>query len=117
MRRTYWLVPSLPALIWALSLPANAQSVPFAGQGDSFLNRLAASGGNQWAQGQMQGQAVAQGMKDLVEIMQTNGHDPQRAMMTYLQTPRGQQVANIPGALPALIQNFNAMMALPSARR
>jgi hypothetical protein len=60
---------------------------------------------------------VAQGMRDLAEIMETNGHDPQRAMMTYLQTPRAQQLAKVPGALPALIENFNAIIALPIARR
>jgi hypothetical protein len=112
---TRFLVVSL--FIWLSAVSPAVFAQPAINPVADFFNRLAAGQGNSWAQRQVQSAAVAQGMRDLVQMMETNGHDPHRAMMTYLQTPRGQALMKVPGALPALIENFNKVMALPSARQ
>ena len=56
-----------------------------------LLNRMAAGAGNPHAQQQLQAKAKAQvigaigeGVADLVQIMEGNGHNPRRAMITDL---------------------------------
>ena len=77
-----------------------------------FFGNMAAAGGNYSGIQPI----VAQGMCQLSKIMQQHGGDPQRAMMTFVQTPDGQALMRVPGALSLLTEWFNAVMALPSGR-
>jgi hypothetical protein len=46
--------------------------------------------------------AVAESLKRLVEIMNQNGGDSQRAMRTFVQSPEGEKIIWVHGAFPEI---------------
>jgi hypothetical protein len=94
---------------------ASASSSALAQQSDLgyFFGQLAAGQGSQ----SVQAGVVADGMRQLLDIMQKNGNDPALAMRQFVQTPGGLRVMRMPGAFRQLVENFNAILALPSGQQ
>jgi hypothetical protein len=57
--------------------------------------------------------AVAEGLKRLVQIMNQNGGDSQRAMRTFVQSPEGEEIIRVHGAFPEIMEQFGDLMSLP----
>ncbi len=110
-------------LIWIAPLSVQVFAQPATANGDAnckgsginplsnFFGRIAASQGSQTVQAPL----VAQGMCQLSKIMQQNGGDPQRAMMTFVQTPDGQALMWVPGAYQELLEDFHKVVSLPTS--
>jgi hypothetical protein len=58
--------------------------------------------------------AAAEGMQLLARLMEQNNYNRQRAWIAFYQSPEGQRIMRVPGALSLLTDEFNAVMALPS---
>ena len=58
--------------------------------------------------------AAAEGMQILARLMEENGYDQQRAWIAFYQSPEGQRIMRVPGALALLTDWFNSAMVLPS---
>jgi hypothetical protein len=107
----------LPASLLGISLlvwvSVSANSADAQNLAD-FFNNLAAGSGSTYAQEQRASAAAAEGLEFLVQLMEKNGHDRQRAWMVFAQSPEGQRIMRVPGALSLLTDWFNTVMALPS---
>jgi hypothetical protein len=53
-------------------------------------------------------------MQLLARLMEQNGYNRQQAWTAFYQSPEGQRIMCVPGALSLLSDEFNAVMALPS---
>ena len=58
--------------------------------------------------------AAADGMQLLARLMEQIGYDRQQAWLVFSQSPEGQRIMRVPGALSLLTDWFNATMALSS---
>lgn len=85
----------------------------FQGLSDT-LNNVAASQGNQWAQGRVQDAAVRDGMNQLGGLLEKNNNDPSRAMLDFVQSPEGHKIMAVPGAYKSLTEQFQKALIRPS---
>lgn len=88
--------------------PAVAESLT------DFFNKLAVSQGSPYARDPQASAAAADGMQLLARLMTQIGYDRQQAWRVFAQSPEGQRIMRVPGALSLLTDWFNATMALSS---
>jgi hypothetical protein len=115
-------------LIWFVAVPAPA----FAQQCNDVLGSLQAYSESGSAAGNFVGfslslfgqnaeqartRAAAKGMQLLAQLMEQYGYNRQQAWTAFYQSPEGQRIMCVPGALSLLTDEFNAVMALPSGPR
>lgn len=81
---------------------------------NSGIGQLVHSLGFGSTQEQQSGAALKQGMDQLSALMESNGRDPQRAMLKFVQSPEGQQLMAVPGAFKELTDQFQKAMIPPN---
>jgi hypothetical protein len=105
------------AWLFGISLLCTATVAPYIAVAQSpvsdFFGTLSTGAGGFNPTGDpMTSPAVRQGIRLLAQLMEQNGYDRQRAWIAFVQSPEGQRAISVPGAVSAITDWLNTVMAL-----